>query len=851
MSDDKVIPPENQSMSFHQEEQESHHRITDEARRLVADFHQFAVQIRKEQLIGNRPQEKEERLRRLIGWLEKNVQRIVDIRRHRKLIPDHQSREEYLLDLQQQLLTLRVEVLQRLQEENIMIHPSERDFPPPHEPQELRLRGDIIKEDVQRFSVEAHKDYAVVLNHRNDKEHIQELESSLSFIVDYTEDPEDILLVASTISRIYKQQGEKGYQRARAFMQEIILPRIESLTLPPQQKQELVHNVRLFEYGREVIFNKVEHIEQDFQDLLQDPTQEVLASYLYKKGDWQKASKALAEAIPVLQKRYEQYKNKGNFHHALETLLRMSRFMTYLAITSFKMGHDRNVSDYLQASILMTQGTTQNEVDIIRSQGNKIFQQLFDPHITRDQLQSFEQQYREMLGIYERNDAHEMKVRTLLNLAIIAYKQSQLHRNGETLDQGGYPCNKTRFEHLQEAEGILERSHQIIRDRGFSYLLQECLNYKSLVLFELGHCEKKKERVEAGEEKINKAKKINQRAVRFSLPKQGGDIFIRQDLQEQYILTHLIRIYQQYAEKMDSEESQREIADQLAQFLRTLFREDLYTYEHAERVGDLMVKHFYPYLKAIGESCEEQNGSWTLKTLDGSALASVYQRTKEHLFTKNQEMHDAYQSVFIDQYHAIIEQLRPYVQQYGPVWQTYRSLNPSMIRMIALYHDIGKIGLPLDILNKPGKLTEKERIVINMHPIYGVRILDRLADVLQKFPVFEHIRRVCLQHHERFNGQGYPHKLKGMEIDIMAQMMLLTDIFDAKSHERVYRKQSYSPQDNSQNIQDELKKENPQYSPLWAKILMQQIDFFLNQIWDEDGGVFRKRKKLSRPAEDI
>jgi len=825
MSDDKVIPPENQSMSFHQEEQESHHRITDEARRLVADFHQFAVQLQKEQLIGNRPQDEERRLRALICWLEKNVQKIVDIRRHRKYIPDHQSREEYLLDLQQQLLTLRAEVLQRLQEENIIIHPPERDFSLPHEPQELRLRGDIIKEDVERFSVEAHKDYTVVLSHWNDKKHIQELENSLWFIVDHTDDPGDILLVASIISHMYKQQGEKGYQRARAFMQEIILPRIESLGLPPQQKQKLVHHVRLFEYGLEVIFNKVQHIEHDFQDLLQNPLPEVLASYLYKRGDWQKASKALVEAIPVLQKRYEQYKNKGDFHHALETLLRLSRFMTYLAITSFKMGHDRNVSEYLQASILMTQGTTKNEVDIMRSRGNNIFQQLFDPHITRDQLQSFEQQYREMLAIYKCNDAHEMKVRTLLNLAIIAYKQAQWHRDGEMLDQGGYPCHKTKLEHLQDALGILEQSHQIIRDRGFSYLLQECLNYKSLVLFELGHCEKKEGRVEAGEEKINKAKKINRRAVRFSLPQQGGDIFIRQDLQEQYILTHLIRIYQQYAEKMDSEESQREIADQLAQFLRVLFREDLYTYEHTERVGDLLVKHFYLYLKALGESCEEHNGSWTLQTLDPSALASIYQHAKEYLFTRNQAMYDTYQSVFIDQYHTMIEYLRPYVQQYGPVWQTYRSLNPAMLRMMALYHDIGKIGLPLDILNKPGELLEQERMVINMHPIYGVRILDRLADVLQKFPIFEHLRRVCLQHHERFNGQGYPHQLKGMQIDILAQMMLLVDVFDAKSHPRVYRKQSYSPRDNSQHIQHELQKENPQYSPLWGRIFIQQLDF--------------------------
>ena len=851
MPDEKAIPSENTDMLLQQGEKEENHYSIEVVQQLITDFHQFAVRLGKEHLLYSDYQGEERRLRELIHWLENNIVKIILLRRIPRLVPDgkieHIFQEEHCLLSQQKLLALQEEIKERLRKEKIIVDiPHEdQELPPSHDGRELRKQGEIIKENVHKLSVEVHKDYAVVLNHRNDQFHIHELEESLSFIVEHTNAPEDILLVASMISRIYKQQGEKGYQRAKTFMEEIILPRVERLALLPQEKKDLFRMIRLLEFGREIIFNKVEQIEQDFQDLLRDPRKDVAASYLYKKGNWQKASQALEKAIPFLRQRYEQYKNEGNFHNALETLLRMSRFMTYLAITSFKMGHERNVSDYLQASIFLTQGTTKNEVDIIRSQGNKIFQQLFDPHIARDQLQSFEQQYREMLVIYERNDAHEMKVRTLLNLSIIAYKRSQLHRNGEPLDHGGQPCNKTRFEHLQEAEGTLERSYQIIRKRGFSHLLQECLNYKSLVLFELGHCEIKKKREAVGKEKINRAKKINEKAARFSLPEQEGNIFIRQDLQEQYILTHLIHIYEQYAGKMDSEDIQGKIADQLAHFLRTLFHEDLYTYEHAERVGDLMVKHFYPYLKAIGESCETKNGSWTLRTLDEPALASVYQRTKDHLFTKHQALKDAYQSVFFTQYHTIIEQLRPYVEQYGPVWQTYRSLNPSMIRMIALYHDIGKIGLPLDILNKPGKLVEKERIVINMHPVYGVRILDRLADVLQKFPVFEHIRQICLQHHERFNGEGYPNNLKGMEIDIMAQMMLLTDIFDAKSHERVYRKKKYSPEDNSQNIQDELKKEKPQYNPLWAKILMQQIDFLLNQVWDEMGA-FRDKNQLSR-----
>jgi HD-GYP domain-containing protein (c-di-GMP phosphodiesterase class II) len=99
----------------------------------------------------------------------------------------------------------------------------------------------------------------------------------------------------------------------------------------------------------------------------------------------------------------------------------------------------------------------------------------------------------------------------------------------------------------------------------------------------------------------------------------------------------------------------------------------------------------------------------------------------------------------------------------------------------ALFHDIGKIGIPSAILTKPGPLDDEEWKVIRTHPELGERILepiDRLADVRP-------IVRAC---HEHFDGSGYPDQLKGDEIPVEARIILVVDAFDAMTTDRSYRK---------------------------------------------------------------
>lgn len=100
----------------------------------------------------------------------------------------------------------------------------------------------------------------------------------------------------------------------------------------------------------------------------------------------------------------------------------------------------------------------------------------------------------------------------------------------------------------------------------------------------------------------------------------------------------------------------------------------------------------------------------------------------------------------------------------------------------ALLHDAGKTRIPLSILNKPGKLTPEERTEINKHPIYSQEILEKCKGIPPKSI------ELTLQHHERYNGQGYPSSLQGDEIAYFAQMAAIVDVYDAVTTDRVYKK---------------------------------------------------------------
>ena len=99
----------------------------------------------------------------------------------------------------------------------------------------------------------------------------------------------------------------------------------------------------------------------------------------------------------------------------------------------------------------------------------------------------------------------------------------------------------------------------------------------------------------------------------------------------------------------------------------------------------------------------------------------------------------------------------------------------------ALLHDIGKLGIPDSILNKPGSLTEEERAVMQKHTIHASDMLSNIEFLLPAIPI------PCC-HHERWDGSGYPDGLKGEEIPLEARIFTIVDVWDALTSDRPYRK---------------------------------------------------------------
>jgi len=99
----------------------------------------------------------------------------------------------------------------------------------------------------------------------------------------------------------------------------------------------------------------------------------------------------------------------------------------------------------------------------------------------------------------------------------------------------------------------------------------------------------------------------------------------------------------------------------------------------------------------------------------------------------------------------------------------------------ALLHDIGKIKIPKNILNKPGKLTENEFQIIKKHSQYGF-------DILKNTNQLTHIAKAVLCHHEKINGTGYPTGKAGQEIPLIAQILSIIDVYEAITSDRSYRK---------------------------------------------------------------
>lgn len=138
-----------------------------------------------------------------------------------------------------------------------------------------------------------------------------------------------------------------------------------------------------------------------------------------------------------------------------------------------------------------------------------------------------------------------------------------------------------------------------------------------------------------------------------------------------------------------------------------------------------------------------------------------------------------------------------HVQEYYPEYLLDDDVIERIVTASPL-HDIGKIAIPDSILLKKGSLTEVEFRLMQEHTKLGADIIRHSADTFDEG--FRKIAAdICMFHHERYDGKGYPYSLKGDDIPIHAQIVGLADVYDALIHERVY-KQAYSAKDTMQMI---------------------------------------------------
>ena len=175
-------------------------------------------------------------------------------------------------------------------------------------------------------------------------------------------------------------------------------------------------------------------------------------------------------------------------------------------------------------------------------------------------------------------------------------------------------------------------------------------------------------------------------------------------------------------------------------------------------------------------------------------------------------------------------------------WLNLSDSDKELLTTCGLFHDIGKLLIPDSIIKKPGKLTDKEFEIIKSHPKKGYDLLKQKKTDL-------HVQYAALMHHEKMDGSGYPLGLKGEQIDWVAQIVTIADIYEALTAKRVYRG-ALSPFTVIDMFEEDgLKKYNPHY-------LLTFLDHVVNSYMNckvklsngEEGDiVFINKVRMSKP----
>ncbi|MBQ6442508.1 MAG: response regulator [Lachnospiraceae bacterium] len=175
-----------------------------------------------------------------------------------------------------------------------------------------------------------------------------------------------------------------------------------------------------------------------------------------------------------------------------------------------------------------------------------------------------------------------------------------------------------------------------------------------------------------------------------------------------------------------------------------------------------------------------------------------------HTLAKTIDAKDAYTNGHSER---VAEYSKEIARRYG-----YDEDRQEEIYMMGLLHDVGKIGVPDTVINKPGRLTDEEFDLIKKHPMKGAEILATVSEMPK-------LVTGARWHHERFDGRGYPDGLKGEDIPEEARIIAVADAYDAMTSHRSYR--DIIPQDH---VKSELEKgKGSQFDERFAQIMLEMI----------------------------
>ena len=225
--------------------------------------------------------------------------------------------------------------------------------------------------------------------------------------------------------------------------------------------------------------------------------------------------------------------------------------------------------------------------------------------------------------------------------------------------------------------------------------------------------------------------------------------------------------------------------------------------------------------------CEKSDKFDQLLLLIESGIKSIEQMNE--IKRMNDELSDTYEKLekaYLDSIETLrytVEAKDPYTRGHSDRVAEYSVLigeklglseqDLRTLRIGGLFHDIGKIGIPDSILLKESKLSDDEYSQIKNHPTIG-------AHILQNATIFQDILPIVKHHHERYDGNGYPSKLKGEEIPYFARIAAVADTFDAMTSKRTYR--NAIP---LEEVKEEIKRcEGTQFDPNIAETFLEILN---------------------------